>query len=136
MDDDLLKRLARFETRSFPKYREEYRRLVAEGQTPRTLFIGCSDSRIVPYLLTGTGPGDLFIVRNVGNLIPPYDAPGRDHGTPAAIEFAVLKLARARHRRLRPQPLRRDAGAVRGSGSGRAATSTTGSTSRATRRCR
>lgn len=92
MDDDLLKRLARFERRFFPKYRDDYRRLVAEGQHPRTLFIGCSDSRIVPYVLTGTGPGDLFVVRNVGNLVPPYDPGAVDHGTGAAVEFAVLRL--------------------------------------------
>jgi carbonic anhydrase len=89
--DDLVRRLARFERRFFPKYREEYRRLVAEGQHPRTLFIGCSDSRIVPYVLTGTGPGDLFVVRNVGNLIPPHGTAG-EHGIGAAIEFAVLSL--------------------------------------------
>lgn len=93
MDDDLVRRLARFERRFFPKYRDEYRRLVAEGQRPRTLFIGCSDSRIVPYVLTGTGPGDLFVVRNVGNLVPPYAAAGGDPQLGAAIEFAVLKLA-------------------------------------------
>jgi carbonic anhydrase len=92
VDDDLVKRLARFERRFFPKYREEYRRLVTEGQRPSTLFIGCSDSRIVPYILTGTGPGDLFVVRNVGNLVPAYDAAGSDPGLGAAIEFAVLKL--------------------------------------------
>lgn len=92
MDDDLVKRLARFERRYFPKYREEYRRLVKEGQHPRTLFIGCSDSRIVPYILTGTGPGDLFVVRNVGNLVPPYDPAGTDPGLGAAVEFAVLNL--------------------------------------------
>ncbi|HEX4884114.1 MAG TPA: carbonic anhydrase [Casimicrobiaceae bacterium] len=91
-DDDLLKRLARFERRFFPRYRDEYRRLVAEGQRPRTLFIGCSDSRIVPYVLTGTGPGDLFVVRNVGNLVPAHGAAHGDPAIGAAIEFAVLKL--------------------------------------------
>ncbi|MBK7793195.1 MAG: carbonic anhydrase [Betaproteobacteria bacterium] len=90
--DDLLDRLRRFETRFFPRYRREYRRLVEEGQHPSTLFIGCSDSRLVPYLLTGAGPGELFLVRNVGNLIPPWDASHGFHGTTAAIEFAVLKL--------------------------------------------
>jgi carbonic anhydrase len=65
---------------------------VDEGQHPTTLFIGCSDSRLVPYLLTGTGPGDLFLVRNVGAFVPPYDGSRGYHGTAAAIEFAVLTL--------------------------------------------
>jgi carbonic anhydrase len=56
------------------------------------LFIGCSDSRIVPYLLTGAGPGELFLVRNVGAFVPPYDQSHGFHGTAAAIEFAVLSL--------------------------------------------
>lgn len=90
--EDFLKRLAGFEKRFFPRYREEYRRLVSDGQHPRTLFIGCSDSRLVPYLLTGSGPGDLFVVRNVGNLIPPWEKAHLGHGTAAAIEFAVVKL--------------------------------------------
>jgi len=92
MTDDLVDRLKRFQTRFFPRYRREYRRLVEQGQHPSTLFIGCSDSRLVPYLLTGSGPGELFIVRNVGNLIPPYDASRGFHGTTAAIEYAVLRL--------------------------------------------
>jgi len=92
MADDFVNRLKRFQTRYFPRYRREYRQLVEEGQHPSTLFIGCSDSRLVPYLLTGSGPGELFIVRNVGNLIPPYDASHGYHGTTAAIEYAVLRL--------------------------------------------
>jgi carbonic anhydrase len=92
MADDLASRLKRFQTRFFPRYRREYRKLVEQGQHPSTLFIGCSDSRLVPYLLTGSGPGELFIVRNVGNLIPPYDASHGYHGTTAAIEYAVLRL--------------------------------------------
>ena len=69
-----------------------FRRLVDDGQHPTTLFIGCSDSRLVPYLLTGTGPGELFLVRNVGAFVPPYDGSAGFHGTAAAIEFAVLNL--------------------------------------------
>ena len=65
---------------------------MAHGQHPKTLFIGCSDSRLVPYLLTGAGPGELFIVRNVGALVPPYDGSHGLHGTAAAIEYAVLTL--------------------------------------------
>ena len=56
------------------------------------LFRSCSDSRLVPYLLTGAEPGDLFIVRNVGAFVPPYDGSHGLHGTTAAIEFAVLNL--------------------------------------------
>jgi carbonic anhydrase len=100
MSDELLERLRRFHDQAFPAYQSQFRSLVDEGQHPTTLFIGCSDSRIVPYLLTGAGPGELFLVRNVGAFVPPYDATqaGPDgglagfHGTAAAIEFAVLTL--------------------------------------------
>lgn len=92
MPDELLERLRRFHDDAFPQYREQFRTLVDEGQHPTTLFIGCSDSRLVPYLLTGTGPGDLFLVRNVGAFVPPYDGSQGLHGTAAAIEFAVLNL--------------------------------------------
>jgi carbonic anhydrase len=65
---------------------------VDEGQHPTTLFIGCSDSRLVPYLLTGAEPGELFLVRNVGAFVPPWDGSAGFHGTAAAIEYAVLAL--------------------------------------------
>lgn len=92
MPRDLIARLQRFRIHSFPRFEQKYRELVAKGQQPTTLFIGCSDSRIVPHLLMDCGPGELFIVRNVGNLVPPYDASYGYHGTAAAIEFAVLTL--------------------------------------------
>lgn len=90
--DDLLSRLRRFHSDYFPLHQQRFQDLVAQGQHPKTLFIGCSDSRVVPYLLTGAGPGELFIVRNVGAFIPPHDGSHGLHGTMAAIEFAVLNL--------------------------------------------
>ena len=72
MSDELLQRLRRFHIDTFPGVQEQFRNLVRDGQHPSILFIGCSDSRLVPYLLTGTGPGELFIVRNVGAFVPPY----------------------------------------------------------------
>jgi carbonic anhydrase len=92
MPDELLERLRRFKDDAFPQYRAQFQQLVDDGQQPLTLFIGCSDSRIVPYLLTGAGPGELFLVRNVGAFVPPYDQSHGFHGTAAAIEFAVLSL--------------------------------------------
>jgi carbonic anhydrase len=91
-EDELLTRLRRFHSDYFPRHQQRFQDLVAQGQHPKTLFIGCSDSRLVPYLLTGAGPGELFIVRNVGAFIPPYDGSRGLHGTTAAIEFAVLSL--------------------------------------------
>ena len=91
-DDELLQRLRRFHLDAFPQYREQFQTLVDEGQHPTTLFIGCSDSRLLPYLLTGAGPGELFLVRNVAAFVPPYDGSWGYHGTSAAIEFAVLEL--------------------------------------------
>ncbi len=92
MPDELLQRLHRFQRDAFPLYREQFQTLVEQGQHPTILFIGCSDSRLVPYLLTGAGPGELFLVRNVGAFVPPYDGSYGHHGTAAAIEFAVLNL--------------------------------------------
>jgi carbonic anhydrase len=92
MPRELAFRLSRFRDHYFPRFKQKYRELVAKGQHPGTLFIGCSDSRVVPHLLMDCGPGELFIVRNVGNLVPPYDASHGYHGSAAAIEFAVLSL--------------------------------------------
>lgn len=90
--DDLVQRLRRFQDDAFPRYQQRFKDLVAGGQHPTTLFIGCSDSRVVPYLLTGAGPGELFLVRNVAAFVPPHDGSVGFHGTAAAIEFAVLAL--------------------------------------------
>lgn len=63
-----------------------------EGQQPKTLVIGCSDSRVDPSLLTGADPGDLFVIRNVANLVPPYEPDAGYHGVSAALEYAVCRL--------------------------------------------
>ena len=81
--DDLLLRLRDFHEDYFPRHQQRFQDLVAQGQHPKTLFIGCSDSRLVPYLLTGAGPGELFLVRNVGAFIPAYDGSHGHHGTTA-----------------------------------------------------
>jgi carbonic anhydrase len=73
----------------FPGYAESFAAL-AKGQNPQALFITCSDSRIVPSLITSSGPGDLFVVRNPGNIVPPSRGPA--NGAGAAIEYAVYKL--------------------------------------------
>jgi len=92
MPQQLVEGLRRFRRESFPLFREHYQRLVAEGQRPSTLFLGCADSRVVPDLLTSALPGDLFVIRNVGNLIPPFEPDAGFHGTSAGIEFATLVL--------------------------------------------
>ena len=63
-----------------------------EEQKPRALLIGCSDSRVDPATLTGCAPGELFVVRNVANLVPPCETDGGHHGVSAAVEFAVCSL--------------------------------------------
>jgi carbonic anhydrase len=90
--EQLIEGLRRFRKEHFPRFKEHYATLVSEGQRPGTLFIGCSDSRIVPNQLTDSGPGELFIVRNMGSFIPPFEPDEGFHGTSASIEFAVLNL--------------------------------------------
>jgi carbonic anhydrase len=87
--EKLVRGLHAFQTEYFSPQRELFERL-AKGQNPETLFITCSDSRINPNLLTQTAPGDLFILRNAGNLVPPYGATNGGEG--ATIEYAVAAL--------------------------------------------
>jgi carbonic anhydrase len=71
---------------------KRYRDLADEGQKPRTMVIACCDSRAAPETIFDCGPGELFVVRNVANLVPPYKPDGEYHGTSAALEFAVQSL--------------------------------------------
>ncbi len=86
----LIQGIHHFQANVFRSQQELFARL-ADGQRPEVLFITCSDSRINPNLITQTDPGDLFILRNAGNLIPPYGATNGGEG--ATIEFAVVALA-------------------------------------------
>jgi len=79
----------RFKHEVFRRQRELFERL-SQGQEPRTLFVTCSDSRIDPNLITHTAPGDLFVLRNAGNLVPAFGA--TNGGEVATIEFAVVGL--------------------------------------------
>jgi len=92
MSRPLLEGLERFRRDLFPKFRDHYVRLVEEGQRPTTLFLGCADSRVVPDLFTDSLPGELFVVRNVGAFVPPFEADLGYHGTSASIEFATVVL--------------------------------------------
>ena len=76
----------------FPQVSERYRQLGEDGQSPSTMVISCCDSRVSPEVIFDVGPGELFIVRNVANLVPPYAPDGSQHGTSAALEFAVQAL--------------------------------------------
>jgi carbonic anhydrase len=79
----------KFQTEVFPSQKALFQQL-SSGQRPQALFIGCSDSRVIPELFMQQGPGDLFVVRNAGNIVPPYAvAPG---GVSASIEYAVAVL--------------------------------------------
>jgi carbonic anhydrase len=89
--DRLYKGIYRFQKSYFKKEEEFFKRL-SRDQNPEVLFITCADARVDPNLVTQSKPGDLFIVRNVGNIIPPYDAIRDKNSVAAAIEFAVLEL--------------------------------------------
>ncbi|GLK73849.1 carbonic anhydrase [Ancylobacter dichloromethanicus] len=91
--DKLLNGYRRFRATSWPERKALFERLAALGQKPDTLVIACSDSRVDPTMIFDAGPGELFVVRNVANLVPPYLTPDHQHhGTSAAIEFAVRVL--------------------------------------------
>jgi carbonic anhydrase len=82
----------RFRERSFADVDAQFHDLVQFGQAPSTLVVGCCDSRVDPALILDCEPGDLFVVRNVANLVPPAENQGHYHGTSAALEFGVRIL--------------------------------------------
>jgi carbonic anhydrase len=89
----LIEGVHKFRSGEFGNYRKLFRKLSREGQNPHTLFITCSDSRVLAELITHSQPGDLFVVKNVGNIVPPERVRGDTNSTAAAIEFAVEQLS-------------------------------------------
>ena len=81
-----------FRSGRFAADAERYRRLAERGQQPAIMVIGCCDSRAAPETVFDAAPGELFVHRNVANLVPPYSPDGHQHGTSAAIEYAVTAL--------------------------------------------
>ncbi|HUH43011.1 MAG: carbonic anhydrase [Sulfurimonas sp.] len=81
-----------FQDSFFKAYEKEFLQLAQKGQTPKALYIGCSDSRVLPNLITQSAPGDLFVIRNVGNFVAPYKPDEDFHSTASAIEYAVTIL--------------------------------------------
>lgn len=90
--DSLLNGYRNFMSGRYVDERERYRTLAENGQNPTTLIIACCDSRAAPETIFDAGPGELFVMRNVANMVPPYEPDGHFHATSAAIEFAVQAL--------------------------------------------
>ena len=89
---NLIDGFKRFRQKYFVMEKDLYQTFSAVGQSPKLLLIACSDSRVDPAILFSTEPGDMFVIRNVANLVPPYEEGGGYHGTSAGIEFAVNQL--------------------------------------------
>ncbi len=81
-----------FATQRLPTEQSRYRELSERGQFPETMVIGCCDSRVSPEVIFDAGPGELFVVRNIANLVPVYQPDGNAHGVSAALEYAVTVL--------------------------------------------
>ncbi len=90
--DTLLNGYRNFMSGRYVDERERYRVLADQGQKPHTLVVACCDSRAAPETIFDAGPGELFVVRNVANMVPPYEPDGQYHSTSAALEFAVQAL--------------------------------------------
>lgn len=90
--DALVAGYRRFRSATWPERRRLFEELAERGQNPRALVIACSDSRVDPSMIFDAAPGELFTIRNIANLVPPYQPDEAYHGTSAAIEFAVRAL--------------------------------------------
>lgn len=89
---ELLKGYRRFREETYPRQKERFDESIAEGQHPKLLVIGCSDSRVDPAQIFDVDPGEIFVVRNVAALVPPYETTPGKHGVSAAVEYAVQVL--------------------------------------------
>jgi len=90
--DKLIAGYRRFRAGTWPQERNRFEELSRVGQAPRALVIACSDSRTDPQMVFNAAPGELFVLRNVANLVPPYGPDGGPHGVSSAVEFAVRAL--------------------------------------------
>jgi carbonic anhydrase len=90
--DTLTDRYRRFKHRIFVPNADQYEELATYGQSPEIMIISCCDSRVDPEIIFNAMPGELFVARNVANLVPPYETGGQFHGVSAGIEFAVMNL--------------------------------------------
>jgi carbonic anhydrase len=90
--EDLLKGYRNFMSGRYSDESGRYQQLAKEGQKPKAMIVACCDSRAAPETVFDCGPGELFVVRNVANLVPPYEPDGNYHSTSAALEFAVQSL--------------------------------------------
>jgi carbonic anhydrase len=90
--DELITGYRRFRAAAWPERRRLFENLAERGQRPRTMVVACADSRVDPAMIFDAAPGDIFVVRNVANLVPPYAPDVGCHGTGAALEFGVLIL--------------------------------------------
>jgi carbonic anhydrase len=88
--DQFLDRMARLRGQVFPTQQALYERLATHGQSPKALMISCADSRVVPELITHADPGELFVTRNAGNIVPPFSQ--ANGGVSSAVEYAVVAL--------------------------------------------
>src|SRR5262245_46744190 len=94
--EKLTDRFRRFKHRHFVPNADQYEELATYGQDPEVMVISCCDSRVDPETIFTARPGEMFVVRNVANLVPPYETGGKYHGVSTAIEFAVMNL-RVKH---------------------------------------
>ena len=88
----LLERYQDWKVKSFPENRDWFRKLATEGQNPKAMVIACCDRRVAITSVFGQRTGELFIHRNIANLVPPFTPDGQHHGTAAAVEFAIKNL--------------------------------------------
>lgn len=96
LPENLADRYRRFKFRHFAQNQDHYESLASYGQSPEVMMVSCCDSRVDPETIFAAMPGEMFVVRNVANLVPPYETNGKYHGVSAALEFAALNL-RVKH---------------------------------------